>query len=124
MSIDAISNILLEDTFVLAWHQGPESLTFHILASLLQTHPEASPPATGDWACYRPGIIQFSGVSSVRGLLHQASVNRTTDAEGSVDYGCIDNLSSTQAGEYRITGEFGDVSVVAREVSVCLAAAA
>lgn len=124
MSIDALSNILLADTFVLAWHQGPDSLTFHVLASLLQTHPAASPPAPGDWACYRPAIIQFSGVSSIHGLLRQGSVRRTTDAEDSVDYGCIDSLSLVRPSEYRIAGEFGEVSVVASGVFVYLAAAA
>ena len=124
MSIDAFTDILLEDTFVLAWHQGPESLTFHVLASLMQTHPAASIPAVGDWACYRPGIIQFVGVSSVRGLLPQQSVTRTTDAAGEVDYGCIDMLALVQPNSYRIVGEFGDVSVTAASVSLYLAAAA
>ena len=124
MSIDAFAHILLEDTFVLAWHQSPGSLVFHVLASLQHTHPEASAPGSGDWACYRPGIIQFSGVTSVIGLVPQDSVTRTTDAAGSVDYGCIDDLALIQPGEYRIAGEFGDVLLVAGEVSLFLAAAA
>jgi hypothetical protein len=124
MSIDSFTDILLEDTFVLAWHQGPESLTFHVLASLMQTHPAASVPAVGDWACYRPGIIQFFGVSSVRGLLKQHSVSRTTDAAGEVDYGCIDMLAFVQPSGYRIVGEFGDVSVAAAGASISLVATA
>ena len=121
MSIDALADIYLEDTFVLAWHQGAGSLTFHVLASLLQSHPEASTPATGDWACYRPGIIQFTGVSSINGLLPQDSVPRTTDADGDIDYGCIDSLSQIQPGEYHIVGEFGNVLLAASEISVYLA---
>ena len=124
MSIEAFDNILLEDTFVLSWHQASASLTFNVLASLLQSHPEASPPAGGEWACYRLGAIQFSGVSSIDGLLHQQSVAPTTDPDGSVDYGCIDDLSLVRPGEYRITGEFGVVTVVAREISLILGAAA
>jgi hypothetical protein len=124
MSLDAFTNILLEDTFVLAWHQGPGSLTFHVLASLMQTHPAASVPAVGDWACYRPGIIQFFGVSTVRGLLKQHSVKGATDAAGEVDYGCIDALAFVQPSGYRIVGEFGDVSVTAAGVSIFLAATA
>jgi hypothetical protein len=120
MGIDGFDDILLEDTFVLAWHQDSESLIFHVLASLLRTHPDASPPAAGDWACYKSGTIQFTGVSSVRGLLPQDDVIRTTDAEGSVDYGCIDALSLVLPGKYRIVGEFGNVSVVASDVSIYL----
>ena len=124
MSIEAFDNILLEDTFVLSWHQASASLTFNVLASLLQSHPEASAPASGEWACYRPGAIQFSGVSSIDGLLHQESVTPTTDPDGSVDYGCIDDLALVRPGEYRIAGEFGVVTVVAREVSFVLGDAA
>ena len=124
MSIEAFDNILLDDTFVLSWHQASASLTFHVLASLLQSHPNASPPASGEWACYRPGVIQFSGVSSVDGLLRQESVTPTTDPDGSVDYGCIDALSLVRSGGYRIAGEFGVVTVVARDVSLVLGAAA
>ena len=124
MSIEAFDNILLEDTFVLSWHQSSGSLSFSVLASLLQSHSEATPPTSGDWACYRPGLIQFSGASSVSGLLPQESVPPTRDADGSVDYGCIDELSLVQPGEYRIAGEFGVVTVSADGVSLALEAAA
>jgi hypothetical protein len=124
MSIEAFDNILLEDTFVLWWHQTDAFLTFNVLASLLQNHPEALPPASGEWTCYRPGVIQFSGISSVDGLLRQESVTPTKDPDGSADYGCIDDLSLVRPGEYRIVGEFGVVTVVAREVSLALGAAA
>ena len=124
MSIDAFDNILLEDTFVLSWHYASDSLTFSVLASLLQSHPEATPPASGEWACYRPGLIRFSSVSSVSGLLPQAAVPPTHDADGSMDYGCIDELSLVRLGEYRIAREFGVVTVAAREVSLVLSAAA
>ncbi|MDR7134072.1 hypothetical protein J2X06_001256 [Lysobacter niastensis] len=124
MSIEAFDNILLEDTFVLSWHQATDSLTFNVLASLLQSHPEASPPPNGEWACYRPGAIAFSGVSAVRGLLPQESVIPTADPDGSVDYGCIDELSLVRPGEYRIAGEFGVVTVAASEVLLVLDAAA
>jgi hypothetical protein len=123
MSTEAFDNILLEDTFILSWHLGTDSLTFQVLASLLQSHPDASPPASGEWACYRLGILQFSGVSDVRGLLPQESVTPTTDPDGSVDYGTIDDFALVGPGEYRIAGEFGVVTVAAGEVSLALAAA-
>jgi len=124
MSIDAFAHVLLEDTFVLAWHQSPGSVVFHVLASLQQTHPHASPPSDGDWACYRPGIIHFSGVSSVAGLIQQGLVKCTTDAAGSIDYGCIDHLALIDPHSYHIVGEFGDVTLVAEQVSLLLAPAA
>ncbi|PPJ43924.1 hypothetical protein [Pseudoxanthomonas sp. KAs_5_3] len=124
MSVDAFDDILLEDTFVLSWHYASDSLTFSVLASLLQSHPEATPPVSGDWACYRPGLIRFSSVSSVSGLLPQDAVLPTQDADGSLDYGCIDELSILRPGEYRIAGEFGVVTVAAREAALVLGVAA
>ncbi len=58
MSFGAFDNIVLEDTFVFSWHRAHDLLTFNVLASLLQSHPEASPPASRDWACYRPAVIR------------------------------------------------------------------
>jgi hypothetical protein len=111
-------------THSFSWHYASDSLIFSVLASLLQSHPEATPPVSGDWACYRPGLIRFSGVSSVSGLLPQDAVLPTQDADGSLDYGCIDELSLVRLGEYRIAGEFGVVTVAAREISLVLGAAA
>ena len=120
MNVEAFDHILLEDTFVFSWSQTPTSLSFVVLASLLQTHPDASPPADGEWACYRDGLIQFHDVSSIQGLLPQAAVLTTVDPDGSIDYGCIDALSLVPPDTYRISGEFGHVSVVARGVSLIL----
>ena len=123
MSIEAIEDILLEDTFVLSWDRSADFLAFQVLASLLQSHPTASPPASGEWACYKRGVLRFSGVTSVYGLQPQDSVAPTTDPDGSVDYGTIDSLAQVGPGVYCIAGEFGVVTVAAREVSLVLAAA-
>lgn len=104
MSIDAFDNILLEDTFVLSWHYASDSLTFSALASLLRSHPAATPAARGDWACYRAGLIRFFDASSVIGLLPQDAALTTHDADGSLHYGRIDELSLVRPGEYRIAG--------------------
>ena len=124
MKIDAFENIFLEDTFVFSWHQSSDSLIFDVLASLLRSHPEATAPTASDWACYRPARIEFSGVSSVTGLLPQEAVPATQDATGSVDYGCIDEISLIGPGNYRIAGEFGVVTVAADSLSLVLGSAA
>ena len=123
MSIEAFENIQLQDTFVLSWNQSPNSLVFHVLASLLQSHPDASPPIRGEWACYNPAIIQFTDMTSVTGLLSQESVRPTKDPDGSVDYGCIDSLESPHPGQYRMSGEFGSITVIARDVLLTLGSA-
>lgn len=118
VSLNAFEHILLEDTFVFEWNRGKDSLTFKVLASLLSSHPDASPPASGEWACYRSGTISFVGVTLVHGLLPRDSVRPTVDPDGSIDYGCIDQISLERPGEYRIAGEFGSVSVTASDVSL------
>lgn len=122
MGIEATEDIFLEDTFVLSWDYSAGCLIFQVLASLLQSHPAASLPASGEWACYRPGVLTFSGVTSVHGLLLQDSVSPTTDPDGSVDYGTIDSLVQVRPGDYLIAGEFGVVTVAARDVSLVLTA--
>ena len=124
MSIDAFDEILLEDTYVLGWSQTPNLLTFTVLASLLQSHPQAAPPLAGEWACYKPGVIRFSGVSSIAGLLPQEVVTPISDPDGSIDFGCIDDLSQIRPGEFRIAGEFGMVAVAATAVALVLGGAA
>ena len=124
MSIPEFSEIDLQDTFVLAWHESPDEVAFHVLAHLSQGHPLAALPGDGDWACYRPGLIAFQSVTSVVGLKPQDSVISTRDADGSLDYGTIDSLSVGPHGEFHICGEFGDVTIHAGSVRLVLAPAA
>ena len=124
MNISEFAGIDLQDTFVLAWHEGPEEIVFHVLAHLTQDHPMSTPPQAGDWACYRPAIIVFQSTTLVTGLKPQASSVPTTDASGSVDYGTIDSLYLASPGEYRISGEFGEATIHARSVRLFLAPAA
>ena len=121
MSIPGFSEIDLQDTFVLAWHASQDEVVFHVLANLNQSHPLATLPGDGDWACYRPGIIAFQSVTSVVGLQPQGSVISTRDADGSLDYGTIGSLSVGPHGEFRICGEFGDVTIHAGSVRLVLA---
>lgn len=46
----------------------------------------------------------FFGASSVIGLLPQDAALTTQDADGSLHYGRIDELSLVRPGEYRIAG--------------------
>jgi hypothetical protein len=124
MSLAAFDHIMLEDTFVLAWHREGDALSLQVLASLLPSHPLARPPANGEWACYMQGIVLFQGVSSVKGLLDMEQVRPVVDPDGTVDYGCIDGLEARDAGVFSISGEFGDVTVYAEKVQLELAASA
>ena len=124
MGIPALDHVDLQDTFVLSWRKASGSLTFEVLANLLPTHPRAAPPLPNEWACYTEGAITFFGVTSVAGLPALGDVVPVKDPDGSIDYGCIDELSLAGPGEYRIAGEFGSVSVAAEGLSFVLHSAA
>ena len=104
-------HVMLEDTFVLEWSVAPTQIVFYVLAHLRPEHPQASSPASGDWACYRPANLVFPNVSECSGLLPKSEVPSTTDPDGSVDYGTIDALSEPSPGTFNICGDFGDVLI-------------
>jgi hypothetical protein len=124
LNLDDFQEVALEDTFVLAWHKSSGDLVFYVEAHLRPEHSAYAPHGVESRACYRPGIIVFRSASQVTGLMPQSMVNRTTDAEGAVDYGTIDRLEMIGPGQFAISGEFGDVVVHSRAPRLYLAAVA
>jgi hypothetical protein len=55
------------------------------------------------------------GVKKVSGLKPKESVRSSTDPDGSVDYGNIDDLK-TIADSYLLVGEFGSVKIQGGEL--------
>jgi hypothetical protein len=110
-NLSEFDHVMLDDTFVLEWCVSPAEVVFHVLAHLRPEHPQASSPAPGDWACYRPANIVFPNVAECSGLLPKSEVASTIDPDGSIDYGTIDALLEPNAGTFRICGNFGDVLI-------------
>jgi len=120
MAISDFDNVLVEDTFVLAWQRSANCLVFDVIVSLLPTHPNYESPKPGEWACYKKGNLRFSAVTNVNGLLSPEDTANTTDPDGSVDYGTIDLLERQRDGRFRLVGDFGDVLVDADDVSLAI----
>jgi hypothetical protein len=107
--------MLTTDTFVMGWHREADRLVFDVEASLWPGQPDYEPPRPGEWACYKPARIVFDGVESVSGLPDMASAPRSMDADGSQDFGSLNELAA-EAGGYLIAGDFGQVRVRAAAV--------
>jgi hypothetical protein len=110
--VDMFDGVLITDTFVLGWHREADELLFDVEASLWPEHPEYEQRLSGDWTCYKPSKLVFTGVRSVEGLPDMCAVPRSTDPDGSQDYGSLDELVAVPGG-YRIVGDFGAVHVQA-----------
>jgi len=104
--------VLTTDTFVLGWRRDADRLVFALEASLWPGHPEYEPPLPGEWTCYKPAGLVFEGVRSVHGLPDMATAPRSTDADGSQDFGTLAELAVEPDG-YRIAGDFGVVRIQA-----------
>jgi hypothetical protein len=111
----SFDNVMIQDTWVLAWRREADRLIFIIEASLWPGHPAYEPPNQGEWTCYKRGKLVFEGVRRIEGLLDQDHVASHTDPDGSRDYGSIDYLDTATDG-FRIAGDFGDVAVQASVV--------
>lgn len=107
--------VLITDTFVLGWYQEADRLVFEVEASLWPGHPDYEPPRPGVWACYKPARVMFEGVRAVEGLPDLASAPRCTDADGSQDFGSLNELAA-EPGGFLIAGDFGLVHLLAASV--------
>jgi hypothetical protein len=104
--------VLTTDTFVISWRQEADRLVFVVDASLGPGHPNYEPPLPGEWSCYKPARLVFKGVRVVDGLPQMESSPHCTDADGSQDFGTLDELVA-EPGGYRVAGDFGVVRIQA-----------
>jgi hypothetical protein len=102
--------VLTTDTFVLGWHREPKRLVFAVEASLWPEHPDYEQPPPNKWTCYKPARLVFDGVTAVDGLPEMASAPQSISADGSRDFGSLDELVA-EPGGFRLAGDFGVVRV-------------
>jgi len=100
----------LNDSFVLSWQESVDSLVFYLEASLWPESDHYSTPCKDEWTCYKPAILTFKGVSEIQGLKSMRDTLHSTDANGDVDFGNIDELEQLETG-FRVAGDFGEVEI-------------
>ncbi|EEA92704.1 hypothetical protein [Pseudovibrio sp. JE062] len=106
--IPSLSDVYLEDSYVLAIHEYDSKIVFDLEVVLIETHPFYEAPSKGEKYCYRKSSLSFIGVQSVEWLDRQFI--RFSDASGESDYGNIDSF--TKEGELcHLAGDWGEVKI-------------
>ena len=114
--LDGFSSYLLEESWVLDVEAHPGTLVLRLELVLLPDHPAYTPPPSTDAYCYRSGTIRFDGIERLT-WFHGRLVYRSTDPDGSIDYGTIESFECAP-DEFRLAGSFGRIEVQARAVTV------
>lgn len=115
--LEIFEGIDLHDSFVLSWEQVEDVLGFQLDASIWPASSHYATPKPNEYTCYKSARLVFSGFKDISGLKDVADVLPATDANGEVDYGCIDNLEILKNG-FRIEGDFGSVAISGGKMSV------
>lgn len=119
LEIPELDGIALTDSFILGWLISEDSVTFQMEFVLCHDHPEYSVPSQSEWACFKKGILMFSGVSSLIGLPVQEAVRANIDPSGEKDYDEIEYMSVSE-NVYKFGLNFGEVIINAKALFVSL----
>lgn len=111
--IACLGEVYLEDSFVLAIRESADAIELEMEVVLREGHPRYSPPKPNEQYCYCRGRLVFKGLQSVR--WQERGGSPSIDKEGEVDFGGIDAFYR-ENGEYRLCGEWGNVSIRSREL--------
>ena len=89
--IPSLSDIYLEDSYVLAMHEYDDRVVFDLEAVLTEGHPSYTQPREGEQYCYRKAALVFRDISTVKWL--KKNFTPFSDAAGEIDYGNIDSFT-------------------------------
>ncbi len=107
-SVPALTNIYLEDSFVLAIHESRDELRFDLEAVLTENRPQWKPPKPDEQYAYlRIGLV-FEQPRRIEWI--RKTMRPSTDATGELDYGNIDSLT-WDGTVYELAGDWGQVRV-------------
>lgn len=113
--IELFKGIDLNDSFVLSWCHEADNVSFELDASIWPESEYYSTPKENEYTCYRKATLEFVGVKKVSGLKLRELVQRTTDPDGSVDFGNIDELN-VSGDSFLVVGDFGKVNIQGGEL--------
>ena len=113
--IPSLSNIYLEDSYVLSVREAEDSLIFELEAVLTESHPKYKKPQEGEKHCYRKIFLRFLNVDSFEWL--DKRFMAYADASGEFDYGNIDSFVGCDDG-YELTGDWGRVAIKGQAVDI------
>ncbi|MGX0889702.1 hypothetical protein AB7M22_001710 [Pseudomonas sp. ADAK2 TE3594] len=111
----SLSNIYLEDSYVLSVREGEGSLIFELEAVLTEKHPKYKRPQEGEKYCYRKVSLLFLNADSFEWL--DRRFVEYADASGEFDYGNIDSFVESDGG-YELTGDWGRVLIKGQAIDI------
>ena len=115
--IPSLSNIYLEDSYVLSVREGEGSLVFELEAVLTENHLKYKKPQEGEVYCFRKILLCFLNVDYFEWL--DRSFAAYEDASGDFDYGNIDSFVCCGGG-YKLAGDWGRVAIKGGGVNVII----
>ena len=113
-----LSNIYLEDSFVLGIAESESAIVFDIEFVLTESHPQYCQPKIGEQYCYRKGKLKLTKISPIN--WKRKSITRSLDANGEADFGNIDEFRDIGGGIYELSGDWGDLVVALSRIEVIL----
>jgi hypothetical protein len=99
----------LEDGYLFELIEAADRLEFIFDSVLRESHPAYHPPHPNEHYCYGKIRIIFPQARGVE--WHSRTFRPNRDLDGTIDYGNIDALYRDTSGNYRINGDWGDVTI-------------
>ena len=112
--IKALSDIYLEDSFVLEVRERASEIEFEMEFVLRPGHVLYKEPAKGERYCYRRGVLRLNNCTDVQ--IHRSSTI-TFDANNEIDLGNID-IFERNGDRISMSGDWGELSLISDEVMV------
>jgi hypothetical protein len=103
-----LANVYLEDSFVLAIDEKPDTLSFTLEVALTPAHPLYHEPRPNEQHCYLDATLTISEATRIEWVTRSSQTYR--DATGEEDLGNVDSLQRID-DHYEITGDWGHVRV-------------
>lgn len=113
---EGLSNVMLEESFLLGIQESMNSIKFNIEAALSPHHPAYIPPAPDKQYCYKKISLNFTQVERLV-WLHKTIQPIPNSMDDVLDYGNIDSMY--RIGDiYHIEGEWGAIEFESRRLFV------
>jgi hypothetical protein len=107
-SYPSLSDVYLEDSYVLDIVERPSEIRFALEAVLTPDSPLYHEPLPGEQYCYVRGNLIFRGVTNTEWVVR--SFQKYTDSDGEQDLGNIDSLTN-ENDIYMAEGDWGKVRI-------------
>ncbi|MEO0695856.1 MAG: hypothetical protein AAFY84_07135 [Pseudomonadota bacterium] len=115
--IEALSDIYLEDSYVLEIRERASEVEFEMEFVLRPGHVLYKEPAKDERYCYRRGVLRLSNCTDVQ---FDRSSTVSFDANNEIDLGNI-YIFDREGDRISMSGDWGKLSLISDEVMVFIA---